>query len=377
MAATSLFDVQATPKARWFVPTPAKLLVGVLMVQGVLFLSAHYRWFWFNERKGYTVLTTVAVTALVLLALALFVLVSQLSKANTQFRLATLLLLGPVIAVPCGWLTREIELARRQAVFVESMASHVGAVGYTNEPPIVHELTLTLGRDFFYDLTSMHMLEPDSAVLQEIKRFPRLTHLALEGKRFGDDQLSYLADCRQIQFLSLDQAQVTDTGLKHLLGLKDLQQLSLRGTLVTDNGLGQLRSFKNLGSLTLDRTRVTDGGIAQLKGLTRLQYLSLNGMPLTDAGLVHLGELTTLRHLSLDQTQITDAGLAHLADLAELELLSLSYLKVTDIGLPHLQRLKKLRYLSLIETQVTEAGVNSLQESLPQCRISPPWPSKG
>jgi hypothetical protein len=39
-------------KPRWYSPTPAKFLFAVLVMQGVLFLSAHYRWFWFNERKA-------------------------------------------------------------------------------------------------------------------------------------------------------------------------------------------------------------------------------------------------------------------------------------------------------------------------------------
>ena len=40
-------------------------------MQGVLFLSTHYRWFWFNEQKGFTVLITVAATVLALFPLAL------------------------------------------------------------------------------------------------------------------------------------------------------------------------------------------------------------------------------------------------------------------------------------------------------------------
>lgn len=45
-------SAHTTRYPRWYAPTPAKVLFAVLAMQGVLFLSAHYRWFWFNERKG-------------------------------------------------------------------------------------------------------------------------------------------------------------------------------------------------------------------------------------------------------------------------------------------------------------------------------------
>lgn len=45
-------SLPTTPNPRWYAPTPAKFLFAVLAMQGVLFLSGYYRWFWFNERKG-------------------------------------------------------------------------------------------------------------------------------------------------------------------------------------------------------------------------------------------------------------------------------------------------------------------------------------
>jgi hypothetical protein len=49
---TSSPEIPTIPQHRWNAPTPAKFLFAVLVMQGVLFLSAHYRWFWFNERKA-------------------------------------------------------------------------------------------------------------------------------------------------------------------------------------------------------------------------------------------------------------------------------------------------------------------------------------
>ncbi len=49
-----------TPTRRSFYPTPSWLIFGLLVVEGLLWLSERYRWFWFNERKGWTVLIAVA-----------------------------------------------------------------------------------------------------------------------------------------------------------------------------------------------------------------------------------------------------------------------------------------------------------------------------
>ena len=41
-----------TPQRRPFL-TPSWLIYGLLVVEGLLWLSERYRWFWFNERKGF------------------------------------------------------------------------------------------------------------------------------------------------------------------------------------------------------------------------------------------------------------------------------------------------------------------------------------
>src|SRR5262245_55769445 len=117
-------------QSRWYVPTPAKYLVFVLLVQGGLFLSAYYRWFAFNERKGFTVLFTVATTGALLLLLGAWVLIGWFFKAKTQFGLLTLLLIVPVMAIPCGWLAREIAQARQQGEIVAAINAKGGSVAY-------------------------------------------------------------------------------------------------------------------------------------------------------------------------------------------------------------------------------------------------------
>ena len=48
------------PKLRWYQPTPGRLLVLLLAVEGTLLLSEQFRWFAFNEWKGWTVLIAIA-----------------------------------------------------------------------------------------------------------------------------------------------------------------------------------------------------------------------------------------------------------------------------------------------------------------------------
>ncbi len=47
-------------RRRWFLPTPGRLLLVLLAAEGVLWLSERFRWFAFNQHKGYTVLIAVA-----------------------------------------------------------------------------------------------------------------------------------------------------------------------------------------------------------------------------------------------------------------------------------------------------------------------------
>jgi hypothetical protein len=49
------------PKPRWYRLTPDRLLMALLPMVGVLLLSEWFRWFPFNEHKGWTVLIAVAV----------------------------------------------------------------------------------------------------------------------------------------------------------------------------------------------------------------------------------------------------------------------------------------------------------------------------
>ncbi len=56
---------------RSFHPTPAWLIYGLLVVEGLLWLPERYRWFWFNEKKNLTVLIAVASVGVLMLVMRL------------------------------------------------------------------------------------------------------------------------------------------------------------------------------------------------------------------------------------------------------------------------------------------------------------------
>ena len=79
-------------------PTP--LVYGLLGVEGLLWLSERYTWFWFNEKKGWTVLIGVASVGVVLLAMLLWLLVALVFRLRFQFSIRTLLVLALAAALP-------------------------------------------------------------------------------------------------------------------------------------------------------------------------------------------------------------------------------------------------------------------------------------
>lgn len=340
IVALLLFGFACQP--RWYGPTPAKFLFAVLVMQVVLFLSAHYRWFWFNERKGYTVLISVAATTIALLLLVGCVLVSRFFKSKTQFGLATLLLMVPVVAIPFAWLAPKVQQVRQQRDLLK-FASY--AHTYPEDVP-KNWITETLGTDFFDDVIILKL-----------------------AYGFTDADILKLKALTKLESLQFEGTEVTDAGFEHLKELEPLQFLAFTNTQITGAGLRHLKGLSQLRGLTFEGTRVTDGGLEDLKELTQLQQLCFFGSQVTDEGLEHIKGLTQLQSLALLHTQVTDAGLEHLRGLTQLQCLDLRGTTVTDAGLEHLTGLTQLQYVSLNRTQVTEAGLKKLQEALPNCKF--------
>ncbi len=112
--------LSAKSQRRWFSPTPACLIYGLLIVEGLLWLSERYTWFGFNEKKGWTVLIAVAVVGVAMLVVLLWFAASLLFRWRFQFSIRLLLVLVDAVAMPFSWLAVEIKKTREEREAVDA-----------------------------------------------------------------------------------------------------------------------------------------------------------------------------------------------------------------------------------------------------------------
>ena len=279
--------------------TPSWLVLGLLVVEGLLWLS---NWLcWPAWHKGYAVLASIAATGTALLVMLLWFAVALLVRLRFQFSIRVLLVLTVVVALPCSWLGVEMKKAREQQRAVQAIGTGDDSVCYDFEidasgaiivnaqPPQPAWLQSILGVDFFCDVLEVWATTPNT--LREAKSLRHVATVWLvvggnggDTEPITDDALEYLEGCTQIETLWLRNMQITDAGLKHFA------------------------SLSNLRHLDIENTKITDTGLRHLKGLSRLESLNVRGNEITDAGLRYLKELPNLHHLSVNGTNVTEDG---------------------------------------------------------------------
>ncbi len=238
------------PKRRWFLPTPAWLIYGLLVVEGLLSLSERFQWFRFNTYEGWSVLIAVATLGVVVLLMLLWFVASLLFRWRVQFSIPSLLVLVVVVALPCSWLAIERERASKQTEAVDKVWALHGQVCWDPQP---------------------------------VKWGPRPSEPAWLRSMLGDEFFRF-DSCVQFSSITSD----TDVALESLKGLTQLQELWLDETNTTDAGLERLRGLSQLQELYLSNTQVSDAGLPNLKGLTNLRILVLGGTKVTDTGVKKL-----------------------------------------------------------------------------------------
>jgi hypothetical protein len=316
---------------RWLSPKPAWLTLGLLVVEGLL---------WFNEKKGWTILITVAAVGVFILAMLLWLVASFVFRRRLQFSIRSLFVLTNAVAITCSWRGVEMKKATEQREAVNEITNVGGKVEY----------------DWRFNAGPLRNLQPPE---------PEWIRNLLGGDFFDKVvQASLKTDAQMVRLQVLTQLRELDLGTTDADGL-----LVDFDTRISDAGLAHLAGLKQLKSLVFNGTQITDGGLAHLTGLNQLQELDLGIFEITDAGIAHLAGLPRLKDLILSDTQITDDGLAHLAGLTQLQSLVLDRSQITDAGLAHLAGLSQLQSLSLRGTIVTDDGVKKLQKALPNCEI--------
>ena len=244
------------PQRRWFCPTPGWLVLGLLAVEGLLWLSEQFHWFGFNSHKGWPVLIALASVGIVFVLMLLWFAVALVFRWRFQFSIRSLLVLVVAVALPFSWLAVETKRARERKEAVQAIGEWKGFVNYDYQvdesrmvcllnakPPGPPWLRTGLGEDFFANIVGV----------------------GLTNAPITDAWLERLEGMPQLQWLYLDDTGITDAGLKHLVGLTRLTTLDLSGTEITDTGLEYLEGMTELQQLEVGHTQVTDAGVKKLQ----------------------------------------------------------------------------------------------------------------
>ncbi|MBL7037595.1 MAG: hypothetical protein ISR77_03145 [Pirellulaceae bacterium] len=233
-------------KRRWFHLSPDRFIVGLLAVEGFLFLSEQFQWFAFNEKKGWTVLIAVAAVCVVVVVMVLWLVLSLLFRWRFQFSLRSLVVLVVAVAVPLGWFALKMREAERQRRAVEAIGEagwqcyYFDKEGMPDSPLVRVEIWMaeSVGWDLIWDV--VHIETRVDSTSRDVKHLLGLTDLETD-KGLDDRVLEHLAGLTELETVVIAYGQVTDVGLAHLRGLTELSYLNLRGTHVTEQGVRELQ----------------------------------------------------------------------------------------------------------------------------------------
>lgn len=389
-----------TRNPRWYVPTLDRVLLALLLLEGLLYLSDRFDWFAFNRLKGWTVLITVVTVASVLLLVAIWTLISWIisrwtRRAPYQFGLRSVLLLVPVIAVACGWLASSMRQAQKAKFASHALARSGGDV--------------QLGRSQPWE--PLHPVPPPKRLLELLgdEFFAPITIVSVKK----DSDLPWLTDLSEVEGLLLDGSllgnaganprlfpqtgtTISDEGLATIRGLTHVESVSVCSEKMTNASLASLSRLPSLKGLSLARTQVDDDGLRHLAGRSNLVQLAINSdkdlelllwprvAPLKfDDPVLERAKLRTRMHkvraatdwamLGVDSPDIaswglkssrpqrvTDAGLVHLKNHRQLTTLAICGSPIAGTGFQHLQQCDALNVLLLLDCPVTDAGLEQI-----------------
>ena len=185
------------PPRRWFHLTPDRLVYGLLAGEGLLLAVEPFRWL----PKGWPVLIAIACVAAALLFALLWFLASLLFRWRFQFGLRSMFLLALVIAVACGWLSAEMNAAKRRAAalarlyrgaFFDCQFDSRGEPWGFAHLPAPQWLWDTLGGNFFAEIVTIDIEDGGDVTDDDVSRlseFPELRELDLENSKLTGNEL--------------------------------------------------------------------------------------------------------------------------------------------------------------------------------------------
>jgi hypothetical protein len=163
-----------TPTPRWFHLTPDRLILGLLAVEGLLWLSERFGWLAWH--KGYAVLAALASVGVAMMLMLAWFAIALIFRWRFQFSIRSLLVLVVVVAVPCSWLAVEMKKAREQQRAVKAIQQRGGTLAYDYQfqdghynywpvsGPVPRWIVSWLDEDIFYKpvLVNLNVLKPTS-----------------------------------------------------------------------------------------------------------------------------------------------------------------------------------------------------------------------
>jgi hypothetical protein len=212
-----------TPTHRWYHLTPDRFVIGLLLMQVFLLLSAWFQWFPFNEKKGWTLLIAVGVVGLAVLLMLMCGLVCLCLRWRFQFGVRSLLLFMVTVSIPRGWFAWEWEKARQQKQAVETIVEAGGSVNYSygmedvlQKPPAAAWLRSVLRDDFFCDVWMVTYAETSDCDVKHWQHLRSVEVLVVPDARISDTDLSYMGGLPHLEALFVERTKVTDRDVKRI-----------------------------------------------------------------------------------------------------------------------------------------------------------------
>ena len=265
-----------TPTRR-FSPTPAWLIYGLLVVEGLLCLSERFQWpAW---HKGSAVLTAVAVVGVVMIVMLGWFALALIFRWRFQFSIRSLLVLTVAVAVPGSWLAAEMKKAMQQREAVEMLRAAGFKVYYDweldedgyrdprkqcNWPAWLREF---VGDDM---LATAVKVETQPGMIGGFGGFSMFLH-----SEISDNQLSILRRLADLRHLDLSGMPIMTSRLTCLEGLTELETLRLNQHEINDEGLASLPELPKLKKLFIGEGRVTGTALAHFASFKHLQEIQI------------------------------------------------------------------------------------------------------
>ncbi len=263
--------MEAAERSRCFRPSPAWLVVALLIATVGLWLSSCLGWpAW---HKGYAVLTAMAIGIAVLVFLLIWFALALIIRRRFQFSLRSLMMLVVALSLPCSWLAVEIRQARSHVAVVGVIDNLGGKVTCSSRLSWINHF---VGADLFVDSFSIKFASVSDAQLDSIKGLEGPIVLDLSDSGMTDSQLARLCDNDAILGLNLDSNRITDSGIASLETLHGLKVLSLVDTEVSNAGLTHLQVLRQLKLLFLPLGRVTKNAGYELRCTLPECHISLH-----------------------------------------------------------------------------------------------------